>query len=256
MHLDKKNLKDYLKYLLNKYPKKRPSLSKKLNKIYKLEYKSNRENKLVSFFESWLHNSILTNKKNSKINTLEIGAGTLNHLAFEKNISNQKYDIIEPKKFLLKKNKFKKEINKVYPNYRSVPDNFYDRIISCATLEHLTNLPDFLATSAFKLKKKNSYHSHSVPCEGYFAWNLANKIISGLIFRLRTGCNYNELMKHEHVNNYDEIIKTIKFFYKNVKIKFSYPFYISPHLAFYSNIYFSHPNYQNCKKYIQLKKKK
>ncbi len=107
----------------------------------------------------------------------------------------------------------KKRINKNYPSFNNLPNKKYDRIISCATLEHITDLPKFLATSAFKLKNENSFHSHSIPCEGYLAWTIANRYISGIFFRLRTGCSYNELMKYEHVNNYDEIYSIIKIFY-------------------------------------------
>ena len=255
MHKDKNKINDYLKLLFKTYPKKRPILSKKLKKIFKKEYKSNRDNQFVSIFESWLHKSITKKNKNKSCKTLELGAGTLNHIPYENDDPKHLYDIIEPKQYLFKKNKLKKRVNKVYKNYIKVPDKFYDRIISIATLEHMTNLPEFLATSAFKLKGVKSFHSHSIPCEGYFAWNLANRVLSGLIFKIKTGCNYDELMNHEHVNNYDEIIKTIRFFYKNVKIKLSYPLYFSPHFSFYSNIYFSRPNYSNCKKYILGQKK-
>ena len=41
-------------------------------------------------------------------------------------------------------------------------------------------------------KNKNSFHSHSIPCEGYLAWTVANRYISGFLFKLRTGCNYSE----------------------------------------------------------------
>lgn len=252
MHNYNNQISGYLKFLLNTYPKKRPPLSKKLKSLFKKEYKSNRENKIISIFESWLHRSIIKKNITSQNKTLELGAGTLNHLPYENITSKKIYDIIEPKKYLYKNNWLKKKINRVYKNYKIVPNNSYDRIISCATLEHLSNLPEFLATSAFKLKNKKSFHSHSIPCEGYLAWGIANRILSGALFRLRTGCDYNELMKHEHLNNYDEILKTIKFFYKNVKVNFSYPLFFSPHLAFYSNIYFSNPNFSNCKRYLRL----
>ena len=101
---------------------------------------------------------------------------------------------------------------------------------------------------------KYSFHSHSIPCEGYLAWTIANRYITGLLFKLRTGCNYNELMSHEHVNNYDEIYSIIKFFYSNVNVNYSYPFFISPHTSFYANISFSRPRLNVCKKYLKLKK--
>ncbi len=64
MHKDKNKINDYLKLLFKTYPKKRPILSKKLRKIFKKEYKSNRDNQFVSIFESWLHKSITKKNKN------------------------------------------------------------------------------------------------------------------------------------------------------------------------------------------------
>ena len=245
-----------LKELIKKYPKKRSKLSFKLKKIFKDEYKTNRESKVISLFEAWMHKNILKYKIKSNVRTLEIGAGTLNHLLYENLKKKDLYDIIEPKKFLFRNNHLKKKINKVYSNYFSVPHKKYDRIISCATLEHLTDLPKFLAISAFKLKNKNSFHSHSIPCEGYLAWTIANRYISGILFKLRTGCNYNELMNHEHVNNYDEIYSIIKLFYNKVDVNFSYPLFFTPHFSFYANISFSNPKLNLCKKYLKLSKTK
>ena len=246
--------KNFLGELIDKYPKKRAKLSLKLKRIFKHEYKINRENKLNSFFEKWMHKNILKSQNISNINTLEIGAGTLNHLMYEDLKKKDSYDIIEPKKFLFRDNILKKKINRIYSDYLNLPNRNYDRIISCATLEHLTDLPKFLALTAFKLKNKYSFHSHSIPCEGYLAWTIANRYITGMVFKLRTGCNYNELMNHEHVNNYDEIYSIIKFFYSNVNVNYSYPFFISPHTSFYANISFSRPRLNVCKKYLKLKK--
>jgi len=138
--------------LINKYPKKRPPLNKKLKKIFNFEYKKNRTNLLSQLSESWLHFSIKGRKVDFN-KSLEIGAGTLNHLPYEK-IKKKKYDVIEPKKFLYKKNKNKILINKFYKNLNVVPNNNYDRIISCAVLEHLEDLPKYLYLSTKKLKKK------------------------------------------------------------------------------------------------------
>ena len=254
-NISKKNL-FFLEKLIKKYPKKRSKLSIKLKKIFKYEYKINRDNKVNSLFEKWMHKNILRSKLRSYVRTLEIGAGTLNHLPYENLKKKDLYDIIEPKRFLFQSNFLKKKINKIYSDYTDVPAKKYDRIISCATLEHLIDLPKFLAISAFKLKNKYSFHSHSIPCEGYLAWTIANRYISGILFKLRTGCNYNELMNHEHVNNYDEIYSIIKLFYNKVDVNFSYPLFFTPHFSFYANISFSNPKLNLCKKYLKLSKTK
>ena len=56
----------------------------------------------------------------------------------------------------------------------------------------------------------------------------------------------------QFVNNFDEIVSLISFFYKKVEIKFSYPFY-NKYLSFYSNIKFSKPNKKNIMKYKKIK---
>ena len=48
--------------------------------------------------ESWAH-KIISKKKFEKNKILEVGAGTLNHLKYEKSFSE--YDIVEPFKKLL-----------------------------------------------------------------------------------------------------------------------------------------------------------
>jgi len=245
---------DYINKINDKYPKFRPKLNSNIKNIFKTEYKLNRENKLVTIIESWMHRAIHRVKKKN-VNILEIGAGTLNHVVYELPYSKFNYDIVEPKKYLYKKSKFKKFIKNFYSSYKEVPNNHYDVINSCATLEHLQNLPEFLTLSAFKIKKRG-IHSHSIPCEGYFIWKLFNRYINGVIFKIRTGENWNNFMSHEHLNNYDEIIGLIKFFYKNVKIKFSYPFFYSPHTSFYANIFFSNPKKKLCKRFLFLNRRK
>ncbi len=238
--------------LLKKYPKKRPTLNKKLKKIFDAEYKNNRSNFLSQLSESWLHYSI-KGRKISNLKTLEIGAGSLNHIPYEK--FKKKYDVIEPKKFLYKNSLNKKFINKFYKNLNQVPKNHYERIISCAVLEHLEDLPKFLYLSSLKLKKKG-YHSHSIPCEGYPTWNITWFLTSGITFKIRTGQNFSDVQKHEHINNFDEILSLINFFYKKVDIKYSYPFFFTPYLSFYANINFTKPNKNNIKLYKKFFYKK
>jgi DNA-directed RNA polymerase subunit K/omega len=189
--------------LIRKYPKRRPPLNKKLKKIFDFEYKKNRTNLLSQLSESWLHFSI-KGREEGFYTSLEIGAGTLNHIPYEK-IERKKYDVIEPKKFLYKNNKKKALINKFYKDLNVVPNNNYDRIISCAVLEHLEDLPKYLYLSTKKLKK-NGFQSHSIPCEGYPVWDIAWYLMSGISFKLRTGQNFKDVQKHEHINNYNEIL--------------------------------------------------
>ena len=77
-------------------------------------------------------------------------------------------------------------INKRYDDIKLTPDNNYNRIISCAVLEHITDLPDYLYASSFKLKK-GGYQQHSIPCEGYPMWDILWFLFSGILFKLKFG---------------------------------------------------------------------
>ena len=235
--------------LINKYPKKRGTLPEPIKKIFDSFYLSNRENLFLKLIRRWLHTVIDDREK--MLTTLEIGAGTLNHLKYEKiNL----YDIIEPKKFLYSNSKNLKQINETFDDINKCKDNYYDRVISVAVLEHLTDLPQFLYDSSKKMKE-NSYQQHSIPCEGYPMWNTTWFLISGLSFRLKYGYSFKYIQKHEHVNNFDEILALIRFFYKDVKLKYSYPFY-NRYLSLYANIKFSNPNKKNIQDYLEYKNKK
>ena len=242
-----------IKTLLKKYPKKRILLSKEIKKIFANEYKNNRTNFLSQLSESWLHFSIKGRKSKEKYSTLEIGAGNLNHLKYESSNNLINYSIIEPQKFLLKNNKYKNTV-KIYKNLNQIQKSSLDRIISCAVLEHVTDLPKYLALSS-KFLKIDGYQSHSIPCEGYPLWHLVWDIVSGIPFKIRTGLNFKEIQKYEHVNNYDEIVFLVKYFYNKFEIKFSYPSFFTPYLSLYANITFSKPNKTRIDKYLNDKKK-
>tara|TARA_B100000989_G_C19512264_1_gene459744 strand:+ start:260 stop:1000 length:741 start_codon:yes stop_codon:yes gene_type:complete len=234
--------------IIESYPRKREPLPIEIKEIFDQHYMSNRESSVSQFGEKWLHTSMDDRNNNKK--TLEIGAGTLNHLGYE--AEREIYDIIEPKEFLFKKSNLTKRINNAYESLTKCPNKYYDRIISCAVLEHITDLPDYLYESKKKMKE-NGIQQHSIPCEGYPMWNIPWFIFSGSIFKFKYGHSFKHVMKHEHINTFDEIFAMIKFFYKDVEVKFSYPFY-SKYLSFFANIKFSNPNSSNINKYVKLKK--
>ena len=161
------------------------------------------------------------------------------------------YDVIEPKKFLYIKKKNKFLVHEFFKSLKDTKDKSYNRIISCAVLEHLEDLPKFLYLSSKKLKK-DGYQSHSIPCEGYPTWNITWFLISGITFRLRTGKSFKEVQKHEHLNTFDEIVRLVKFFYRDVEIKYSYPFFFNAYFSFYSNLTFKNPIQKNINLYLKL----
>ena len=106
---------DFLE-IKKRFPKKRPRLTEQYMSIYERHYKDNREGKgffnfLSSYMESWAH-KVISNKQIHNEEILEIGAGTLNHLKYEKNYSV--YDIVEPFKNLYQDSIEIKKINNFY----------------------------------------------------------------------------------------------------------------------------------------------
>ena len=85
--------------LFSGYPKIRKSLPEDYQRIYEKHYADNRNGQTAaSFFssklEQWMHKKIAADtRQNSRLATLEIGAGTLNQLQYE---PTEIYDIVEP----------------------------------------------------------------------------------------------------------------------------------------------------------------
>ena len=96
--------------MFENFPKARPHLPKDFADIYADHYKSNREGKttassLAQKMESWLHKQVAADLTNpdgwpSGRATLELGAGTLNQLLYERGV--EPYDIVEPFSHLYK----------------------------------------------------------------------------------------------------------------------------------------------------------
>lgn len=224
-----------IQLLLQKFPKTQPPLPDAIKKIFEKEYKANRDgkgiaSKLSSTLEGWMHVQV-AKKQPKNLRVLELGAGTLNHLKHEDS-ALKTYDIVEPYKFLFDQSPLLDRISAVYNSVHEIaPDKKYDRIISIAVLEHVLDLPDLLRKSAGLLERDGVFQA-GIPSEGGFLWKLAWRLSTGLSFRLRTGLDYGDIMRHEHVNNADEIITLVKYFFREVKIRrFPLPF---KHLSLYT----------------------
>ena len=195
-------------------------LPKEYEKIYKdiyLEYANSNTfiRKIISFFESWYHIKIRNSHKKAE-NILEIGAGALNHVKFEKNFTI--YDVIEPKKFLF--NSSKKKHNNLITNYfadiKDIPKDYkYDKIISIAVLEHVEDLKELLAEIKKRLVKNGSFIV-AIPAEGEFLWWLGWRLTSGISFWLKYKLDYGVIMRFEHINKADYIINLLnQYFFIN-----------------------------------------
>lgn len=240
--------------MLEKFPKKRPSLNPQIQQIYSTHYKKNREGEttatsLSQKMERWLHLQVAKDVKDKELkqdfSTLEIGAGTLNQLDYED--VNGRYDVIEPFKDLFKDSPHKNKIKSFYSDINEIElIPTYDRITSIASLEHICNLPEVVARSGLLLKEGGTFRA-SIPSEGTILWTLGWKLTTGLEFRLKYGLDYGELMRHEHVNSADEIEWVLKKFFGKVSCRV---FGLSKSLSFYRYYECSIPNRDLCKSFL------
>ena len=223
-----------IEQLLNSYPRKRPEISKEAQIIYEKEYMLNRNRetfitRMVDRLESWMH------KKTSIASgtpVLELGAGTLNHLKYEISLTN--YDIVEPFESLFEQGQDIKKIRNIYRSVAQVPDDlFYERIISIATLEHMIDLPLDICIAARHLSEGGLFQA-GIPTEGGLLWGMAWRFSTGISYRIRTGLSYKDLMRHEHINNAQEILLIINNFFRKVRVmRFPLPLF---HISFYTYI--------------------
>ena len=236
--------------ILEKFPKIKTKLPTPYDELFEQEHLSNRKggnfiSNLAKKFESWMHKKIA--KRGCNGNILEIGAGTLNHIHYEKN-NFSSYDIVETVEKFYATSANLKYVNAKYQSISQVPlTNSYDKIISIAVLEHADNLPEIIARSALMLKT-TGIMQHAIPTEGAFLWGAAWRLTTGLSFRLRTGLNYKTIFDSEHINEAKEIMQIFKYFFTSVKfIYYPLPFF---HGSCYTYIEATRPNMIECKRYL------
>jgi hypothetical protein len=236
--------------MFEEFPKKRIELPEGFRKIYLSHYKKNRSGAtLATFFskrmEKWMHKKAAADvTQKNPVTTLEIGAGTLNHLAYE-NIND--YDIVEPFKELYINSPDLKKIRKVYSDIEGISsDTKYTRIISIAMFEHVPDLPKIVAKTSLLLNENGTLRV-AIPNEGSLLWKLGWKLTTGIEYRLKYGLDYEILMKYEHINSANEIEGVLNYFYKKVKCSY---LGLSKNFAFYIFYECSEPNIENTKKYL------
>jgi len=234
------------------FPKKRIDLPAEYLSIYTKHYQENRGGEttasaLSQKMESWLHRQVAKDLTSSTLPkaTLEIGAGNLNQLRYEP--ESDQYDIIEPFVNLYEGSPLLSRIRSTYTDVSEVPQaNRYDRITSVATFEHICNLPEVVARSAFFLKEGASLRV-SIPSEGTFLWTLGWKMTTGLEFKHRYGLDYGRLMAYEHVNKAAEIEDVLRYFFANVT---GIVFGLSKQISLYQFFECKSPDLPRCSAYL------
>jgi hypothetical protein len=205
--------------LLDSYPRLRPPLPEAQARIYVAEYRRNRRGesvltRVVQRLEGWMHQAVRSVAPVDSL--LELGAGTLNHVPYEPLVA--RYDVVEPFEDLCRDSPHRSRISQFYGDVTEIPtDHRYDRIVSVAVLEHLTDLPAVVAESVLRLCPTGELAS-AFPSEGGMLWALAWRLTTGVSYRLRTGLSYQALMRHEHVNTAEDILGVLRYFFGDVMV--------------------------------------
>lgn len=241
--------------LLATYPRKRPPLPAAQAAVYEQEYAINRAGRgplyrAVRLLESWMHRKIA--KEHTAGAILELGAGGLTHLPIEKWCDQ--YDVVEPASKVVQASENFGRLGRYRDSYAGfVNDAFecelrYSKVFSVAVLEHLTNLPAVVAASALALTPDGSFQA-GIPMEGGAMWGASWRLTTGVAYRIRTKASYSALMRHEHINNADEILDVIRGFFGDVKVS-RFPL-SGRHVSMYAYICARQPRTRVARSYLR-----
>ncbi len=171
--------------------------------------------KRYSVVDSFNHNYVVKNAPINFSRTLEIGAGTGEHLRYEQLSLEQtkNYVAVDIRENMVA------ELRLQYPEINSVVgdcqkrmefgDGYFDRILAIHVLEHLPNLPAAIKEMYRLCDKNRGVLSIVIPCEGSFAYSVARKISAQRIFEARYKQSYQWFIEREHINLPNEIFEEL-----------------------------------------------
>lgn len=238
--------------MFERFPKHRPALPEAYREIYKSYYRANRQGKqiasrLAQALEGWMHRRVAADVVELAGATLEIGAGTLNHIRHEP--ATTTYDIVEPQPFLYETSPVLGRVRHRFADLAEVSSGLrYQRIISIAAFEHICNLPEVVARCGLLLADGGRLRV-AIPSEGEPLWKLAWRCSTGLQFRLKYGLDYGVLMNHEHVNTAAEIRAVLHYFFRDTKAQL---FGVSRPLSLYQFYVCATPDRAACSQYLEV----
>lgn len=238
----------FISRLLETYPRARPPLTAPYRALYERELRLNRTggsltNRMAMALEGWMHR--VAAERAIPGSLLELGAGTLNHVAYE---SPRHYDVVEPNRRLWIDSPHLGRVRTVYESVAEIPESIvYDRVLSIAVLEHLEALPEIVARAALRLKPEGRFQA-GIPSEGGFLWGAAWRLTTGIAYRLRNRLPYAPLMRYEHLNDAPEILAVLRWFFRKVSVRrFPLPIH---HLSFYAYLEAGEADLERCRAYL------
>lgn len=207
------------------WPKTRPELPEAYQRIYSEHMHTNRSggtplNRAALWLEQWMHRQV-ARPPASRI--LELGAGGLNHLAFEQPEAH--YDVVEPLSDVIEPAIASAPRHVGYLGGYDVlvaqavsPPTLYDKVASVAVLEHLEDLPAVVAASALHLAPGGIFAA-GIPSEGGLLWELGWRSTTARAFRRDYDLDYGRLMAWEHINSAAEIQAVIEALFERTRVK-------------------------------------
>lgn len=213
---------------MNKWPKLLQKLSterREINDDFVLHWHEILPRK-YGFVDKFNHEYVVKNAPIDFVSTLEIGAGTGEHLNYEILTNKQKlnYHALDIRENMIS------ELRKQFPEVNSVvgdcqsrlnfDDNYFDRILAIHVLEHLPDLPSALREMHRICNKTDGVLSIVIPCEGSLAYSLARKISAQRIFEKRYKQSYKWFIECEHINLPNEIFEEIAPYFSLVNSTF------------------------------------
>jgi hypothetical protein len=237
--------------LLGSYPRSGSPLPEPYRDLYLEHIRRSRTGAnwllgIVNGLEGWMHRRVAAAARPAE-EVLEIGAGTLNHVAFEPEAAA--YDAVEPIEGLWRGSAHLPRLRAVYGALADVPEAArYDRIFSIAVLEHVRDLPRLVASAALRLHPDGLFQA-AIPSEGGLLWGLSWRLSTGIAFRLRYHLTYAPIMRYEHVNSAREITDLLRWLFQSVRIlQFPAP---ALHLSFYRYLECRGPDRSRCESLLQ-----
>jgi len=218
------------------FPKRRQPLPEAYSRIYVEWMRKNRMGltQTTSFstrLEQWMHRQVALDANRSerpeKLVTLELGAGTGNHLFFEPH--SAAYDVVEPMDELYQAVPPSRIRHRFLDQNEIRGEGIYDRVISIAVLEHIEDLPTLLNQS-YKLLRKGGWFRAGIPSEGGWLWRQAWRHTTSKTFHRLYGLEYATLMAYEHVNTAEEIRHEVENAFGNSQTRY---FGLGHHLSLY-----------------------
>lgn len=146
-----------------------------------------------------------TRSASSSLRTLEIGAGTGTHVAFE---STGEYVALEASGDLAAQIPGRDGLSVVVADCeKRLPwdDDSFDRVLAIHVLEHLYNLPAALEEVA-RVLRPDGVFCVVIPCEGGELYSLGRRFTTKRMFEKRYGTPYEWMIEQEHCNTAQEVL--------------------------------------------------